>query len=99
MKDLTDRFLVAISRFGMNFQVKFGRMHNAKADVSEQLNQSMGLLLEDRKRLVEELAQIRLQIKGLTVSPQTSNVGQSSDAMQRDRAIAEISELKIRMES
>ena len=98
MKGLTEQFLVAISRFGKNFQIKFSRLHDSKENVSDQLNQCVGILIEDRKRLVEEWAQIRSQIQGLAASRKSDQEEKSQDVLEKESAIAQASELSTRLE-
>ena len=98
IKSSTDQFLVAISRFGKDFQEKMSRLHYSKANVSEQLNQSIGLLLEDRKRLVDELAQIRMQIETVASFRQINQEANPQAIEERDAALDEALELKRRLE-
>lgn len=97
-KRLTDEFHSAISHFMRSLRSKMNRSARSDTSVSDQLKQSMGVLLEDRKRLVDELAQIRLQIEGLAASRQPAQGEQSHDVLEKDQAIAQASELRIRLE-
>jgi len=94
IKGSIDQFLVAIAHFGKGFQEKVSRLHYSKENIGEQLNQSIGLLLEDRKRLVDELAQIRMQIETVATSRQINREANPQVIEERDRALAEAAEAR-----
>jgi len=93
------QFCSAIFSSAKDLQKKILKPLKRKSEATKQLNESIHLLLEDRKRLMDELAKIRAQIETVASTRPTNQEPDSRLFQERDDALNQVKQLHSRIES